>query len=338
MGLIRLNLEGRDSEILRTLGRLRYMTTREIASAFFTTDDLARRRLRKLSGWDLIRSHDKGVAKSMRYQAWRLTTRGIDQVSKLFPGELFPDGMGERIADTRLFNTEHREAISRAYLGFLLGAEPRCDNKNGSVSAYFARIRSRANQIDWQADGDVTLRVSTLAGEKQVVPDATITARQRNVRLFLEMDRSSRALTRIGHAMERYKRFLFDAYAKTFPDGKSPVVLFVAPSQARRDGIARFAERILTPAKWVALVETDAGPWLSHTLLGEKSGAEVAPLSPVAPSVAPNALDAIGREVYTWFRGYQKQLLAEGRDLPGDGQAVLRKLYAELRTEGRHEG
>ena len=111
MGTARLPLEARDWEILRTLLRLRYMTTRELAGAFFTSDDLARRRLRKLSGWDLIRSHRKGLVEAVRYP-WRLTSHGIDRVVAEFPGELIPDGLADRLSDGNPINVDHREAIA----------------------------------------------------------------------------------------------------------------------------------------------------------------------------------------------------------------------------------
>src|SRR5215470_9586912 len=42
-------LQRRDLEILRTLARLRYMTTKEIVAGFFATPTVGRRRIRRLS-------------------------------------------------------------------------------------------------------------------------------------------------------------------------------------------------------------------------------------------------------------------------------------------------
>ncbi len=55
-------LQRRDLEILRTLARLRYMTTKEIVTGFFATPTVGRRRIRRLSGLDLIASHREGAS------------------------------------------------------------------------------------------------------------------------------------------------------------------------------------------------------------------------------------------------------------------------------------
>src|SRR5215470_10778437 len=45
LDLIRNSLQRRDLEILRTIGRLRYVTTQEVVTTFFATPHLGRRRL-----------------------------------------------------------------------------------------------------------------------------------------------------------------------------------------------------------------------------------------------------------------------------------------------------
>ena len=52
-------LQRRDLEILRTLGRTRYLTTKEIVAGFFATPQVGRRRVRRLSALDLIAAHRK---------------------------------------------------------------------------------------------------------------------------------------------------------------------------------------------------------------------------------------------------------------------------------------
>jgi len=94
--MIRRSLQRRDLEILRTIGRLRYVATQEIVATL-------------LSGLDLIATHRKGVPERLPYYAWRLTSRGLDVVAEAFPDELFPDGLAERLADGSLHNLDHRE-------------------------------------------------------------------------------------------------------------------------------------------------------------------------------------------------------------------------------------
>src|SRR5258708_5564236 len=114
-------LQRRDLEILRTLARLRYMTTKEIVAGFFATPTVGRRRIRRLSGLDLIASHRKGASDAQQCYAWRLTARGLDVVAGAFPDEPIPDGLAQRLAAGNLRNIEHRQEVSRLYLGFLAG-------------------------------------------------------------------------------------------------------------------------------------------------------------------------------------------------------------------------
>ncbi len=56
-------LELRDLEILRALLRVRYLTTRQIVGAFFSCPRVGRRRVHRLSEYDLIRPHAKACPK-----------------------------------------------------------------------------------------------------------------------------------------------------------------------------------------------------------------------------------------------------------------------------------
>lgn len=117
--MIKEVLQRRDLEILRTLARIRHATSRELTRAFFPSPIAARRRLRVLTGLDLIQPHRKGVPAQMIYQAWRLTAIGVEQVAAAFPDELVPDGLAEKLADANLLHVDHREAVSRIYLRLL---------------------------------------------------------------------------------------------------------------------------------------------------------------------------------------------------------------------------
>ena len=52
-------LELRDLEILRALLRVRSLTGRQLNAAFFTCPRVGRRRIHRLSEYDLIRPHAK---------------------------------------------------------------------------------------------------------------------------------------------------------------------------------------------------------------------------------------------------------------------------------------
>src|SRR5262245_44324548 len=105
-------LELRDLEILRTLLRVRYLTSRQLNAAFFSCPHVGRRRIQRLSERDLIRTHSKGTDAVLKYQVWRLTQRDLDIVVQTFPDEPVPDGVLERLATTRLQHHFHREALA----------------------------------------------------------------------------------------------------------------------------------------------------------------------------------------------------------------------------------
>src|SRR5262249_51237980 len=163
------------------------------------TPSAGRRRLRRLSGLDLIATHRKGVPERLPYYAWRLTSRGLDVVAEAFPDELLPDGLAERLAEGSLHNLDHRGALTRLYLTLVAAAVgPMPDDADlASLRAVVDAIWARAAQLWWQPDGDVVLRFRKLAEDMQLIPDATICGRYRAVRIFVELDRSTRGLSRI---------------------------------------------------------------------------------------------------------------------------------------------
>jgi len=79
----------------------------------------------------------------------------------------------------------------------------------------------------------------------QIVPDATICARHLAVRVFLELDRSTRGLSRIAEALERYGAFFRDAHEDVFRDRRTPHLLYVVRSPGRKEGITAQAEKVL---------------------------------------------------------------------------------------------
>lgn len=335
-------LQRRDLEILRTLARLRYMTTREIVTGFFATPTVGRRRIRRLSGLDLIASHQKGVPEALQYHAWRLTPRGLDVVAEAFPDEPFPDGLVERLAEGSLRNIEHRQQLSRLYLGFLAAeAGPMPEEANvASMRAVVDSLRARASQVWWRADGDVVLRFTKVGEDTQIVPDATVHGRHREVRIFVELDRSTRELSRIEENLQRYAWFFGEVYREQFPDQRTPGLLYVVRSQGRKASLDALARRVLSDrVAWAVLLEAEAIGWLERGLIDPRVGpAHDATRDRGASAEGAGddekGLVELAADVYRWTVGYEKELKAEGRSLPREGQALFRALHRRIKTAG----
>lgn len=328
------SLQRRDWEILRTICRLRYVTTQQIVATFFATPSVGRRRLRRLSGLDLITTHRKGVPEQLPYYAWRLTPRGLDAVAEAFPDEPIPDGLGERLADGSLYHLDHRAALTRLYLALLAGRSGPMPGEAllGAVRAVVDAHRVRAAQFWWQPDGDVVIRFSRLGQDAQIVPDATVCGRHRPVRVFVEMDRATRGLARIGEALERYAWFLANDYRRVFSDGRTPSVVYVVPSAGRKSGVAELAARALGEvAEWGVVTEPEAGRWLEHVLVDSAQEGTIVGAEIGATSRSPETLREVAKSIYTWARTYEQQLRTEGRTLPPEGEQLLLELYRELR-------
>jgi len=348
-------LEQRDLEILRTLARLRYVPSKFLGTAFFAADRRARRRLQRLAERDLIRSHTRKLAASVEYYAYRLSARGVALVREAFPEEPLPDGLDEKLAAGRLTNLEHREALARLYLGVL------CEGLGHAASdddvEHVARVkgrtraqRARAEQLYWQPDGDVALRYSALGVVKQVVPDATICSRHRTVRVFVELDRSSHNLARVADSLERYRDFIGGGhYAAAYRDGRTPAILFITRSAARRTGLLATAARVLGQSvACVAVTDDEAPRWLIETLLDpaliERAAVEVdasfarvareaceLALRELAPALSAADL-GLERGLYNLVRAAVVEAEHQGLAVPSRLIELLTQMHAALRA------
>jgi hypothetical protein len=324
--------QARDWEVLRTLLRLRYVTTHELQAAFFGSETPARRRLRTLADYGLVMTHRKGVPERLPYTAWRLTTRGIETTLEGFPDEPVVDGLAERLGEGSLVHIEHREALASLYFAFVnarVGGRPGEPDRAALAEVVNAQ-RSRASQIFWQPDGDLVLRFSHLGEATQIQPDATVSGRHVRARVFVELDRSTRTLSRIAEALHRYATFLREGYAETFRDGRSPRLLYVVRSEGRKDGIASLtAEIVGDVARWAVATERDAVRWLERELVDPAREVDL----PDAPGGGDGEreLDRAARRVYAWARSYERALRAEGGALPPEGESRLLELHRALR-------
>jgi len=265
-----LGLELRDLEILRALLRLRYLPTRQIVGAFFACPRDGRRRLQILSGRDLIRPHTKGMEKQSGYTTWRLTGAGLDAVLAEFPDEPVGDGFLERAAEGKLFALYHREAIADLYLRLVAREPPRrSDHVSGRTACrrWTSEVRQRASHITWQGDGEVCLAYEYLGKKHALWPDATIACARDKMRIFIELDRSTKSLKRVEQTFKRYGEYLRGPYKQQFTDDLDPLVLFVVRSDARRANLKKLASRMLTKPRTLFIKERrHAGPALAAAL------------------------------------------------------------------------
>src|SRR5262249_31071939 len=165
------SLEVRDLEILRALVRVRYLTNRQIINTFFSCPRVGRPRLHRRRELDLIRPHAKGVSELLRYTAWRIPSRGLEQVAHALPDEPIPDGLLDRVANGSLHNIEHREAIADLYLRLVVPDRTQlAEADRAAHRRWAAEMRGRAAALTWQPDGDVVLRTDYLGHRVDVLP------------------------------------------------------------------------------------------------------------------------------------------------------------------------
>ncbi len=294
-------LELRDLEILRALLRVRYLTTRSINNAFFSCPRIGRRRIHRLSEYDLIRSHTKGLPAELHYRAWRLTTRGLDAVGHAFPDEPIPDGFVDRASSGSLHHALHREALSDLYLAFTVPARVSMSERDLKAHRrWIIDARRRANAITWAADGEIVLSVSVLGERTDVVPDASVRSSALGREVFIELDRSTKDLGRIRDSLLRYRTVFRHL---DFGDD-TPTLLFVVRSEARRTNIQKIVDEVtLAPASALVLREEGALEWLRLELLSVST-----PASPPRRS----ALYSDARRAYSWFAKLQGVMDANG--------------------------
>ena len=322
-------LELRDLEILRAVLRVRYLTTRQINGAFFSCPRVGRRRIHRLSEYDLIRPHTKGTDQVLKYTAWRLTARGLDAVAHEFPDEQSPDGLVDRVATGSLKHALHREALADLYLGFAI---PSCDNLSERDLAahrrWVAEMRARADSITWQPDGDVVLSVSPLGERMDVVPDAVLRSPDKKRRVFVELDRSNKDLGRTRHCLVRYDAVFEHADL----GGDAPSLLFVVRSAARKENIGNLPNRL----PLVVLQDVEAVEWLREEILG----------TPRRSSTEKATLHAAALHAYDWMTRLHGVLEANGLHhalyqaepaLMAEGYerlSALRRTLTALETQG----
>lgn len=319
-------LELRDLEILRALLRVRYLTTRSINGAFFSCPRVGRRRVHRLSEYDLIRPHTKGLSPELKYTAWRLTHRGLDAVAHEFPDEPVRDGFIDRASNGSLHHAQHREALSDLYLSVTVPDLTSVKERDLQAHRrWVAEMRSRAGSITWAPDGDVILSVDTLGQRTDVVPDAVVRSAARGWRVFVELDRSTKDLGRITDCLRRYQVVLRDLDL----GGDAPCILFVVRSTARKVHIEELAQTsFLDGLPLIVLESKPAAEWLRAELL--------ALATPPRPT-REQTLWTAARRAYSWMmklrgvmdaNGMQKTLVDSQPALMDEGYERLVALHS----------
>ena len=261
----------RDLEVLRTLARLHFVGSAQLNGAFFPSGHVGYRRLRALAARDFIKRHTKGALPRSSYCAWRLTPHGMGVVRDEF-GEDVPEGLDERLANQSLVDLDHREAISSIYLALNGGGDADLAGQASwqELQARMAATAGRASRVRWQADGALVLRFRELGHEHRLVPDATVEAIDKPIRLFVELDRSNKPLGRIEENLRRYAAFVKGPYRTHYPDQHPPCVAYFVRSPHRGQNIAKLAQNILgTACHWKVTTHGAAAVWLSEVLLDE---------------------------------------------------------------------
>jgi hypothetical protein len=316
------HLEIRDLEILRALVRVRYLTTRQLNNAFFSCPRVGRRRIHRLSDFDLVRPHTKGLPPQLHYTAWRVSSRGLDEVLRAFPDEQCPDGLVDRLTAGSLHHVHHREAIAELYLHLVVPDRSRLSEGDlGAHRRWAADMRARAGSITWQPDGDVVLTTSSLGQRIDVVPDAVVRSARCKRRIFVELDRSTKDLRRIRDGLERYATCLGDTKLR----GDKINVLFVVRSAARKANIEQLARQtfLLEPLPLVVLQAGEAAEWLRGELLSV--------ITPPKPT-RDQALWGIARRAYSWMAKLQGVMEANGMHttLVGAEPALMKEGHERL--------
>lgn len=253
-------VKARDFEILRTLLRVQFATTRSLLRVFFEEDSWGRKRLALLRyKYGLIVPHSKGLPGAhvaSGGQFWCLTQAGIDALVNRYPDIRVPANHYCRCRKASLRNFEHRSACAELYLGLI-----------SFKSRDIDQICARADEISWYFDKDVRLPYMSVVGvthkPKEVLPDATLITG--HSRIFLELDRSTEGLRICRAALNAYRNAM-DApgYSAALPGTAATIVVYVTKTEERAKNLRALIESLgKLPFRALAMESRQAAKWLS---------------------------------------------------------------------------
>lgn len=268
-----LNLTKRDYEILRTLVRVQFATTRSLQVAFFMTLGGARKRLAMLRAAGLLGNHSNGLPQmtlSNSSSYWRITEMGLRTCTSHFSTERVPDNLIVRTQRASLLFHAHRDEMTNLYLRLIASQDLNAEE-----------MRSRADIVDWRGEFEVELPYRSVEGARfktrKIVPDATLTTP--HARYFVEVDCSTESRKRCRRTLLAYaSAFEESSYGASFPDQLPPSVIYVTRSAERADslrGVIAGLDRL--PYKAHAMGSAEATEWLCEAVTREP-GPRVTPL------------------------------------------------------------
>jgi hypothetical protein len=254
--------------------------------------------------------------------------RGLQVLDREFPTEAWRAESVDRAAENSLHAIEHREQLSRVYLdlvtaGRFSAAVPETSRED------VAHMRQRANQFTWQPDGDVVLLFTDCGENIRIVPDAVVTSIKRQIRLFVECDRSTKTLKRIRDDLKSYDQYYKRSYREEFPDGCKPALVYVVRSEARRATVQKVRDGLFLSCHFRILVAGQASAWCEQLLIDPKL---IEPNEP-SPKLLLGDLWRASRDLYDW--------LNLGRDLElfkHEKEKKLQALHQQLTRCVAHVG
>jgi hypothetical protein len=302
----------RDREILRTLARVKVLSTAMVQGTLFSHKRVAQRRFAHLASAGLIARHSRGLPQAETGGVphyWRLTPLGASAVEYHFPDEGDVAAVAERAQSLSLRNHEHQGMVAGLYLRLIADKD-------------FAEVRRKAGRLRFVGDYETSLSCDRGGTRRRLVPDAVLTTRDPDaVRVFVELDRSTESHKRIEEVVRSYAACMWQGtYAEAFSDGKRPRLLYVTKTRARRERLTTTLRRVETGEFPVEVVtDVEAPERLCAALF--RAGETVTGEESEAPGADRACDDAITREV------------SDERTLLSQTASVLRDLYADYCRE-----
>lgn len=289
----------RDAEVLRTISRLHVVSSRSLmGSCLFSHVRVCQRRLAVLRDHGLICRHQRGLPDCGQGGPvyYRLTARGAELVSVRFEQELQVLERAAKVSRLSLRNHEHHDLEVQVYLSLIAGST-------------IAEVSQKASSVTFGGDHDVGLVLQTGTSERTLFPDMTLMPREGNVRLFVELDRSSTPHRRIRSTARQYERYcgsgadeaLFGAAAR-----RSTYVVYLARSRRRRDNLRKSLAGARTQTVSMVVHELSEGiNWLHKAIHG---GPAPDPAQAIVRSTQEaSAMDVLG-SVYADYQALLSEL------------------------------
>jgi hypothetical protein len=261
--------EPRDLEILRTIARLRYVTTPELQRAFFSHDRVARRRMQILAEMGLVHLHTKGLPPRTQWGAWRITRRGLGRVLDHFPEEVLRDNLPERAAEGSLLDLHEHAPGNQLYLDLIAPRPPThfVGSRVMFCRWWFHQVNRRASAICWRRMGSLWLRSSST----KVVPDATLVAPARKLRVFIYFDEPRARRSWAASLFSKHNEFVpyYGPADHLFGDGCAPYFLFLTRNVPRAHAIDRqLRSNPFQKMPGTVVMHHDAARWLGEWIFG----------------------------------------------------------------------